>query len=64
MPDATLQKVVHAKNDALWDVAALLDSKVKAIDAQAKVDPSYLSRTMRMAHDKVRAVQDEFQAFI
>ena len=64
MAETTLKEVVHEQNDELWDVVALLDSMVKALDAKVNIDLSYLSRTMRLAKDKVRAVQDEFQPFI
>jgi hypothetical protein len=60
----SLTEVLHVQNDELWNVVALLDSMVKAIDAKAVIDMSNISRTMRIARDKVRAVQDELQPFI
>lgn len=61
---AKLEKVVHAQSDELWNVAALLDTAVKAIALHPELKGTYISRIVRMAHDKVLSVQDEFQPFI
>ena len=60
----TLRDVVSDQNDELWDVVALLDSMSKAITEGVEFELGFISRTVRMACNKVRAVQDQFDPFI